>query len=174
MSATIAFSIYQAPISASPSQLIAGVELQNQIEDAIEWGYQPAHLQIVLQMLDPTDGLDDEVYGTVLINGTSLKRLRFNEQGNTKQMIKGQRLYAKKKCVPIDFQPMEIEAAFYDEDNISDDLLISFEQEFVPYWKLREALRANPEKVGKKVRLLKKENEHARLSVFALPHKGKC
>ena len=44
---------------------------------------------------------------------------------------------------------MEIEAAFYDEDNISDDLLISFEQEFVPYWKLREALRANPEKVGK-------------------------
>ena len=98
MSATIAFSIYQAPISASPSQLIAGVELQNQIEDAIEWGYQPAHLQIVLQMLDPTDGLDDEVYGTVLINGTSLKSLRFNEQGNTKQMIKGQRLYAKKMC----------------------------------------------------------------------------
>ena len=43
-----------------------------------------------------------------------------------------------KKCVPIDFQPMEIEAAFYDENNISDDLLISFEQEFVPYWKLRK------------------------------------
>ena len=78
-----------------PQSADIGVELQNQIEDAIEWGTN-LHLQIVLQMLDPTDGLDDEVYGTVLINGTSLKSLRFNEQGNTKQMIKGQRLYAKK------------------------------------------------------------------------------
>lgn len=67
-------------------------------------------------MHKPTDGLDDEVYGTVLISSTRLKSPRFTEQGSTKQMIKGKKLCAKNKCVPFGFQPIEIEAALYDKD----------------------------------------------------------